>query len=197
MSSLQNEPYVLSHTCTYIYIYIQTYTPILCIPVWLRLWIIDVFIICPSCALQTSRSFCSPVPQSLSLILFHVSLPQDAAAASVKPWLDEERTIDYQYGPAPSWSFPPSLALRYAPLFFFFKCFAVFLVVVTENKGLFLFFIFLKVLHVMQLLNWNNVGLILYRDSFYWIAHVSPLTYVFRLALELWFLYQNYCLNNF
>lgn len=81
--------------------------------------------------------------------------------------------------------------------YFFFKCFSVFLVVVTENKGLFLFFIFFKVLHVMQLLNWNNVGIILYRDSFYWIAHVSPLTYVFRLALELWFLYQNYCLNNF
>lgn len=130
-----------SLTHMHIYIYgIQTYTPILCIPVWLRLWIIDVFIICPSCALQTSRSFCSPVSQSLSLILFHVSLPQDAAAAaaSVKPWLDEERTIDYQYGPAPSRSFPPSLALRYATA----KCFSVFLVVVTENKGLFLFFIF-------------------------------------------------------
>lgn len=168
---------MFSHT--HAHIYIQTYTPILCIPVWLRLWIIDVFIICPSCALQTSRSFCSPVPQSLSLILFHVSLPQDAAAASVKPWLDEERTTDYQYGPAPSWSFPPSLALRYAPLFFFFKCFAVSLVVVTENKGLFLFFIFLKVLHVMQLLNWNNVGLILYRDSFYWIARLT-----FNLRLQ-------------
>lgn len=99
MSSIQNEPYVHTHT--------------LCINVWSRLWIIDVSL------LFVPLVSCSPLSLSVHPTLFLalinpvlcLSLPQDAAA-SVKPsWLDEERTTDYQYGRATCWSFPQSLVL--------------------------------------------------------------------------------------
>lgn len=86
MSSIQKESYVHTHIC------MHTNTLTLCINVWLRLWIIDGFIICPSGVLQASFYSLNRPFFSRSLILFYVCLPLRTLLLQWSPcdWMRKE-----------------------------------------------------------------------------------------------------------